>query len=139
MASRRALVAASAVQLAANLTGQVVALRRRRAFDIPFLRGHPDHVVRDSLWAGTSFSAPVHMLAAQTWATRRLARGPDDNARRTLMWLGVVMTPGYLAERWSRRRLTPGGAEPLETPVVVVALAGAVAMALLGRSAQPRP
>jgi hypothetical protein len=49
------------------------------------------------------------------------------------MWLGVVMTPGYLAERWSRVRLTPGRLDPIETPIVVVALGGAIALAVLAR------
>lgn len=136
MSGSSALVRASTVQLAANVAGLVLALRRKRAFDIPFLHGSPDHVGRDSLWGGTSYSAPVFMLLIQAWGIARLARGPDEAARTALTWLGVVMTPGYLLERWSRTRLTPGGANPVETPVVVVALGGAVAMALLGRRAQ---
>src|SRR3712207_2843396 len=82
MASRRALVAASAIQLAAGLTGQVLALRRRRAYDIPFMTGDPAHVGRDALWFGTSYSAPSYMLAAQAWAVARLAAGPHEPARQ---------------------------------------------------------
>jgi hypothetical protein len=73
------------------------------------------------------------MLATQAWATVRLVKEPDDAACQTLMWLGVVMTPGYLAERWSRVRLTPGRLDPVETPIVVVALGGAIALAVLAR------
>ena len=58
MAHRPALVAVSAAQLAVGLAAQVVALRRRRHFDLPFMTGSPDHVARDSLWFGTSYSAP---------------------------------------------------------------------------------
>lgn len=139
MTNRSALVAVSAAQLAAGLAGLAVAVRRRRHFDIPFLRGHPDHVARDAWWAGTAYSAPAFMLATQAWATVRLTQGPDDAARRTLMWLGVVMTPGYLAERWSRVRLTPGRFDPLETPIVVTALSGAIALAVLARSGPATP
>ena len=70
--SRTTLIAVSAAQLTANLAGQVVALRRRRAFDVPFMHGSPDHVGRDSWWFGTAYSAPSYMLAAQIWAITRL-------------------------------------------------------------------
>jgi hypothetical protein len=136
MAPRSALVAAAAVQLAGNLAGQVVALRRRRAFDVPFMHGDPAHVGRDSWWFGTAYSAPSYMLAAQAWATARLAAGPDDRARSMLRLLGTSMIPGYLSERFSRRLLTPGGFDPVETSVVVVGLAGAIAMAVLGARPQ---
>ena len=133
MPSRRALVAVSAVQLAAQLTGQVVALRRRRHFDVPFMTGSPDHVARDSLWFGTSYSAPVYMTGSQAWAVLRLARRPDERARKMLRLLGTSMIGGYLSERFNRRLMTPSGVDPLETPIVAVGLAGTVAMAVLGR------
>ncbi|MGK5114017.1 MULTISPECIES: hypothetical protein [unclassified Geodermatophilus] len=133
MAHRRALVAVSAVQLAAGLVGQVLALRRRRAYDVPFMHGDPAHVGRDSLWFGTSYSAPSYMLAAQAWAVARLAAGPHEPARQALRVLGTGMISGYLMERFNRRLLTPAGLDPVETPIVVVGLAGAVAMAVLGR------
>src|SRR5215207_10691034 len=72
MSPRRLLVAVSAVQFAANLTGQVVALRRRRHFDVPFMTGSPEHVGRDSWWFGTAYSAPSYMLAGQAYAIARL-------------------------------------------------------------------
>jgi hypothetical protein len=75
MAHRSALVAVSVVQLAAGLVGQVLALRRRRHFDVPFMTGSPDHVARDSLWFGTAYSAPVYLLASQAWAIARVATG----------------------------------------------------------------
>ena len=80
MAHRSALVAVSVVQLAAGLVGQVLALRRRRHYDVPFMTGSPDHVARDSLWFGTAYSAPVYLLASQAWAIARLLRGPDEPA-----------------------------------------------------------
>lgn len=86
---------------------------------------------------GTALSAPVVMLAPQAWAAARLRSRPDERARQVLRVLGSTMVPGYLMERLCRHRLTPAGADRLETPIIVAALGGAVAMALLGR--QPRP
>jgi hypothetical protein len=136
METRSALVAASAAQLAANLAGQVVALRRRRHYDIPFMHGASDRVGRDSWLLGTAFSAPSYMLAAQAYGLARLLRGPDQRARQVLRLLGTSMVPGYLLERDCRRRLTPGGLDAVETPVVAAGLGGAVAMAVLGRPAR---
>jgi hypothetical protein len=133
MANRRALVAVSAVQLAAGLVGQGVALRRRRHYDVPFMTGSPDHVGRDSLWFGSSYSAPVYMTGSQAWALVRLARRPDERARRMLRLLGTSMISGYLMERFNRTLLTPAGFDPVETPIVAVGLAGSAAMAVLGR------
>src|SRR3954471_12329031 len=80
MTSRSALVAVAAAQLAAQAAGHVVALRRRRHFDVPFLTGSPEHIVRDWLWFGTAYSAPPYLLGPQAWATARLLGGPDDRA-----------------------------------------------------------
>ena len=136
MTARSTLVAVSAAQLATGLAGLGVALRRRRNYDVGFLKGRPDRVGRDSFWAGTAYSAPSYMLAAQAWATTRLRRGPDDGARRLLGMLGVVMVPGYLMERYGRAHLRPGGLDPVETPVVVTGLLGAAVMGVLGHRDQ---
>jgi hypothetical protein len=133
MAHRSALVAVSTAQLAAGLAGQVVALRRRRHYDVPFMHGSPDHVARDSLWFGTSYSAPSYMVAAQAWAVARLLGGPDERARQALRLLGTGMISGYLMERFNRVLLTRQGLDPVETPIVVVGLTGSVAMAVLAR------
>jgi hypothetical protein len=133
MPNRRALVAVSAVQLAAQLVGQAVALRRRRPFDVPWMKGSPDHIARDSLWFGASYSAPVYMTGSQAYAIVRLARGPDERARKMLRLLGTSMIGGYLVERFNRKLLTPSDFDPVETPIVVVGLAGSVAMAVLAR------
>ena len=127
MSPRRLLVAVSAVQLAANLTGQVVALQRRRHFDVPFMTGSPEHVGRDSWWFGTAYSAPSYMLAAQAYAVARLAAGPDDRARGMLRLLGTCMIGGYLSERFNRQALTARVVDPVETPIVVAGFAGAAA------------
>jgi hypothetical protein len=136
MAPRQALVAASAVQLAAGVAGQVVALRRHHAYDTPLMSGVPEDVARDSVLSGTALSAPLVMLAAQAWAIRRLHARPADGARRTLGGLGVTMVAGYLMERLGRQRLTPGGLDPVETPIVLVGLLGAAAMGVLGHRDQ---
>jgi hypothetical protein len=136
MAHRSALVAVSRAQLAAGLAGLAVALRRRRNYDVMVLRGSPDRVASDSLLLGTAYSAPAYMLAAQAWATARLNRQPSDGARRLLGFLGAVMVPGYLAERYGRQHLRPAGFDPVETPVVVAGLGLAVAMAVLGHRDQ---
>ena len=129
-----ALARAATIQLAAGLAGQVVALRRRRHYDIPFMTGSPDHVARDSWWFGSAISAPSYMLAAQAWGILRLRRDPaDDRARQVLRLLGTGMVGGYLSERLCRERLTLRGLDPVETPIVALGLGGTVAMALLGR------
>jgi hypothetical protein len=132
MAPRHALVAVSTAQLAAGVAGQLVALRRRRNYDVGFMRGSPEHVGRDSFWAGTAYSAPSYMLAAQAWAIARLRRSPDDGARRLLGMLGVVMVPGYLMERYGRAHLRPGGLDPIETPILLAGVGLAAAMGVLG-------
>jgi hypothetical protein len=134
-----ALVRAATVQLAAGLVGQVVALRRRLHYDVPFMTGSADHVARDSWWFGSAISAPSYMLASQAWAIARLRRDPDDaRARQALRVLGTGMVFGYLSERVCRRRMTPAGFDPVETPVVLAGWAGSIAMALLARP-QARP
>lgn len=130
MTPRAALVSVSSAQLAVQLAGLTVAVRRRRNYDIGFLRGSPEHVVRDLLWAGTAYSAPLYLLAAQGWATVRLRRQPDDGARRLLGMLGVLYGPGYLLERYVRAHLVR--VDPVETPIALASIWLAAAMGVLG-------
>jgi len=109
-----------------------VAIRRHRAFDLPFWHGQESAVSRDSLLMGTALSAPVMMLGAQAWATAALARRPDPAAQRVLGGLGAAMAAGYLAERLVRQRLLPSGWDAAETPVITAGMSLAVVMALLG-------
>ena len=134
MASRSALVAVSSAQLAAQLAGHVVALHRRHHFDVPFMTGSPEHLVRDWLWFGTAYSAPPYLVGPQLWAVARLFRGPDHRARWVLRWLGTGLTVGYLSERLVRLRVRPGGFDLAETPIVAVGWGGAMALAVLARS-----
>src|SRR4051812_26469653 len=143
MTPRRLLVAISAAQLTAAITGLVVALRRGRSWDIRqpwapwgMLHGAPEHLRRDWLWSGTAYSAPAWVLAFQLLAIRNLATGPDDGARRMLGMLGVLMAPGYLAERYVRTHLRPGGWDPVETPVAAALIGLSAAMGVLGHRAQ---
>ncbi|MGY1605264.1 hypothetical protein [Geodermatophilus sp. SYSU D00815] len=133
MAHRSTLVAVATAQLTAQVAGHVVALRRRRHFDVPFMTGSPEHLVRDWLWFGTAYSAPPYLLVPQLWAVARLARGSDDRARWVLRRLGTGLAFGYLSERWTRVRLRPGGLDPVETPVVAAGWGCAMAMAVLAR------
>jgi hypothetical protein len=116
----------------------VLAIRRRRAFDVPYWRGRSSDVSRDSLLMGTALSAPVGMLAAQACAVTVLVRRPDARAaQRTLGALGATMTAGYLAERLVRQRLAPAGWDKAETPVVTAGLSLAAAMAVMGLRSSP--
>ena len=133
MPHRPTLVATASTQLAAQLAGHLVALRRRRHFDVPFMTGSPEHLVRDWLWFGTAYSAPPYLLAPQIWAVTRLLREPDDRARWMLRWLGTGLTLGYLSERWARVRVRPSGFDPVETPIVAAGWGCAIAMAVLAR------
>src|SRR5215213_6696811 len=99
MTRRRVLVSIASAQLAAQLVGLAVALRRGRYYDVGFMRGSRERIRRDAVWSGTAYSAPVTMLAAQLWAIRRLRARPDDVSRRVLGLLGALNGPGYLLER----------------------------------------
>jgi hypothetical protein len=132
MTRRSVLVSVASAQLALQLAGLAVALRRGRFYDVGFMRGSPERIRRDAVWAGTAFSAPTTMLAAHTWAIRRLRSRPDDGARRVLGLLGVAYGPGYLSERFVRASLRPGGWDRVETPLVAAAIGLAVAMGVLG-------
>ena len=133
MKANRLLAAVSAVQLGAGLGGMALAIRRRRAFDIPGRRGQQSAVGRDSLLMGTALSAPAAMLVTQAAATMALLRRPDAAApARVLGGLGTAMVAGYLLERLGRRRLRRSGWDAAESPIVIAGLSLAVAMALLG-------
>lgn len=134
----RLLAAVAAGQLGLNVAGLVVAVRRHYPFEIPGWSGSPDHVVRDALWMGTALSAPAPMIVAQAVSTAALARGPSPLARRVLCGLGLAMTLGYPIERHIRHRLTRGGWDRMESPLLLAGLALAVAMAGAGAPSAAR-
>jgi hypothetical protein len=130
------LTALAAAQLAANVAGHVVAVRRKLPYDVAFPRmsGRPENVVRDSWTQGTALSAPIVMLAAQAAATSTLYRRDSQTAVTVLTTLGSLMISGYLGERVVRQRLG-GDFDPVETPVAASGLVLATSMALVGARA----
>jgi pimeloyl-ACP methyl ester carboxylesterase len=128
----RLLVAVSVAQLAANVTGLVVALRRRHPYDVFWMHGQADTVARDAILRGTALSAPVSNLLAQAAMTVLVARRPSHGAARALAGLGALQVPGYLGERLVRRRLRPSGWDAVESPLAAAGIGLAGAMAALG-------
>jgi energy-converting hydrogenase Eha subunit A len=138
MTSQRILVRVATAQLAAQLVGLSVAVRRGLPYDVRVvgMRGEADDVVRDLWDKGTALSAPVTMLGTQAVAIALVATNPDASvgrvAAKVLGGLGALNIGGYLGERVVRERLRPNGWDHVETPVAVVSLALATAMAALG-------
>ena len=131
---RQALVRVAAIQLAAGVAGNLLAVHRRLPFDIALVgwAGRRDRVLRDSWLFGTGVSAPVTMMAAQAVATTQLARGHSQAAIATLGTLGALMVGGYLIERETRTALTPCSWDPIATPIAATGVMLAAAMAALG-------
>jgi hypothetical protein len=127
----RALGVTSALQLAAGIAGMAIAVRRGHAYHLPGFCGRPDKVARDSLIVGTAFSPPLVMLAAQGVATIRILRRETKRTKRVLGALGALMVTGYLGEQLVRRRLRPSGWVSVESPLLIVGIGSAAAMASL--------
>jgi hypothetical protein len=53
--------------------------------------------------------------------------------------MGALLVAGYLGERLVRQRLRPSGWDPLESPLLVVAITLAAAMAGLGLRRPGKP
>jgi pimeloyl-ACP methyl ester carboxylesterase len=134
----RLLAAVSVAQLATGVAGMVVALRRRHPYDVFWMHGRADTIARDTILKGTALSAPVSNLLAQTALTAVVARQPSRGAARALGGLGALQVAGYLGERLVRRRLRPSGWDPVETPLAVVGIGLAAAMAALGSQVERR-
>jgi pimeloyl-ACP methyl ester carboxylesterase len=108
------------------------------------MQGQADAIARDSVLLGAALSAPVSNLLLQAAVTVRLARRPTRGAARALGGLGALQVAGYLGERLVRRRLRPSGWDVVESPLALVGIGLAGAMAALGaqvgrkdRPAQP--
>src|SRR5512132_3819652 len=95
----RLLVAVSVAQMATNVTGLAVALRRRHPYDVFWMHGQAETVARDAILKGTALSAPVSNLLAQAAMTVLVARRPSQGAARALAGLGALQGPGYLGEQ----------------------------------------
>jgi len=124
------IVAAS--QLVLGVAGMAVAVKRRHPYHVGRMQGTADSVERDSLFNGTALSAPVWMLVAQAVALVLVVSDAWKQAHWVLGGLGLAMVAGYLGETHGRELLRPTGFDPLETPLVVVAILLAIAMAVLG-------
>lgn len=135
---RRALVCASAVQLAAGVAGHVLAVREQRAFDIAILRwkGRRDRVAHDTLLLGTGVSPPVFIFVVQALATAVLATRASRAAARTLGFLGAAMSLGYLVEREFRAVLANPRAHPTLAVVAAAGFGLSTVMAALGLRAR---
>jgi pimeloyl-ACP methyl ester carboxylesterase len=134
----RLLAAVSVAQLATGVAGMVVALRRRHPYDVFWMHGRVDAIARDTIVRGTALSAPVSNLLVQAALTAVVARRPSRGAARALGGLGALQVAGYLGERLVRRRLRPSGWDAVESPLVVVGIGLAVAMAALGSQVERR-
>jgi pimeloyl-ACP methyl ester carboxylesterase len=134
----RLLAAVSVAQLATGVAGMVVALRRRHPYDVFWMHGRADTIARDTIVKGTALSAPVSNLLAQAALTVGVARRPSRGAARALGSLGALQVAGYLGERLVRRRLRPSGWDAVETPLIVVGIGQAGAMAALGSQVERR-
>ena len=134
----RLLAAVSVAQLATGVAGMVVALRRRHPYDVFWMHGRADAIARDTIVKGTALSAPVSNLLAQAALTVGVARRPSRGAARALGSLGALQVAGYLGERLVRRRLRPSGWDAVETPLIVVGIGLAGAMAALGSQVERR-
>jgi hypothetical protein len=114
------------------VSGQVLAVRQNRSWDIFRWHGKPEHVARESWFIGTGLSAPPAMLAVQAAATAVLATRPSRRAAATLAWLGAMMVVGCLIENKVRSAIRAPGQDPVVTVSGGVTLALSVAMAVLG-------
>ncbi|HEX2027007.1 MAG TPA: hypothetical protein VHF25_03305 [Nitriliruptorales bacterium] len=132
MEGRRLLAVVSGAHLACGLAGMVIALKRRRPYDLGWIRGRPDDIARDAVFLGTALSPPVSLLVAQAVMTTAVARGQSPRAARGLGVLGATMVVGYLVERHVWLRLTVPGRDAVESPLVVAGIGLAGTMAALG-------
>ena len=109
MTSQRILVGVATAQLAAQLVGMSVAVRRGLPYDVRVvgMRGEADDIGRDLWDKGTALSAPVTMLGTQAVAIALVATNPNASvgrvAAKVLGGLGALNIGGYLGERVVRR------------------------------------
>jgi hypothetical protein len=73
---------------------------------------------------------------SQATMTAAVARRPSWHASQALGGFGATLVAGYLGERLVRQRLRPSGWDAVESPLLLVAIGLAMAMAALGRRAR---
>ena len=132
MSRSDALGIVAAIQLLLGIAGMALAVRRRHPYHVGRMQGTPDSVGRDALFNGTALSAPVWMLVAQAVAIALVVSDAWKPAHWVLGGLGLAMVAGYLGETHGRELLRPSGFDPLETPLLVLAILLSAAMAALG-------
>ncbi|GAA1968761.1 hypothetical protein GCM10009776_34840 [Microbacterium deminutum] len=132
MRSRGLLLAISVAQLAVGVTGQVVAIRQGRSFDIFRWHGDPRRVAKDSWFLGTGLSAPIPMMAVHACAIAVLGMRPSRRAAGTLGTLGAAMTAGYLIENQFRTAMRHPGHDRVVPMVGGGGFLFAVVMAVIG-------
>jgi len=132
MSRAHALGVVALFQLALGIAGMALAIKRRHPYHVGKMQGTADSVVHDSLFNGTALSAPVWMLVAQAVAAGLVLADTWHGARWVLGGLGLAMIAGYLGETHGRELLRPSGFDPLETPLLVLAILLSAAMAALG-------
>jgi hypothetical protein len=110
-----------------------IGLRRRHPYDVFWMHGDADAIGRDAIFKGTALSAPVSNMVIQAAMTGVVARWPSRRAAQALGGWGALLVAGYLGERLVRQRLRPSGWDPVESPLLMVAIGLAAAMAGLSR------
>jgi hypothetical protein len=130
---RTLLLAAAGAHLAVAIASMTVALSRSSPFHLPFWRGDPHLVLRDSFLMGTALSEPVVMMLAEAAAIAALIRGPSRNASAVLGWLGAANLPGYALEQQVRSRLRPGSWDAIESLLIVGGVKLSCAMVIVAR------
>ena len=97
---RRALAAVSAAQLATELAGMVVGLRRRHPYDAFWMHGDPATITRDAVFKGTALSAPVPNMLIQAAMTAIVVRWPSRRAAQRWAAGEPSWSPGTWASDW---------------------------------------
>lgn len=88
-------------------------------------------------WRDVAVFTLLALLVLRVVAT--LAKRPSRRAEQGLGSMGALLVAGYLGERLVRQRLRPSGWDPLESPLLVVAITLAAAMAGLGLRRPRKP
>jgi hypothetical protein len=97
---RRALAAVSAAQLASELAGMVVGLRRRHPYDVFWMQGDPATITRDAVFRGTALSAPVPNMLIQAAMTAVVVDGQAGALPKRWAAGEPLWSPGTWVSGW---------------------------------------